>query len=192
MSDTRQAPDIPALLAAARRDAEGLRAELAHAEQEMQQALERQDFKAADKAKAKADAVRPHVMVAEGHVTALQQAADALEDHRRQEQEATEQRARREQAQGLMEAAQRREAEALEEMQRMLAEIKPAILAVRHLYQAALAAQDAATQARVDAHHTGITAGHIDPTVAVPVGPNQASVLPDWMPALREILRADL
>lgn len=145
---TRTAPDINAKLAEARAEAEQLRGELARAETDLAAAREREDYQAAERAKQQADALRPHLALADASVQALVGALAALDEQRRAEQVEAQRQAREEAAQRVINEAMAAEREAQEQAQRHFAEALAGLDAVRGSLQAAKAAEQAGAVAR--------------------------------------------
>lgn len=170
-STTRPAPNLQEKLTAAQREADELARELADAESAVALAVEEQRFADAEKAKATADAVRPHLALAQASVTALRQAAHDLDAHRRDAERAEQERIQREQAQQQMEEAAGRMRAAEDDVQRLLAEIGPALDAVRQIMHEAVLAEQRLGQARADGHTAGVAAGHVDPALPLPYPP---------------------
>lgn len=165
---TRPAPNIPEKLAEARREADELARQLAQAEADVALAVEEQRFADAEQAKARADGIRPHAALAQATVSALKQAADELDAHRREAERAEQERLQREQADAQHQDAKARRDAAQEDVQRLLAEIPAALDAVRAVIQEALMAEERLRNAQGDWHTSGIAAGHIDPTSPAP------------------------
>jgi chromosome segregation ATPase len=145
---TRPAPDLNGKLAEAHAEAETIRGELSQAEADLAGALEVQDFKAADEAKARVESLRPHVALAEASERALRDALTALDTQRQTEQAAAQRQAREEAAQAAVAQAMAAEQEVQEAARRHLAEALAGIDAVRGSLAAAKAAEMAGADAR--------------------------------------------
>ncbi|WP_406507641.1 hypothetical protein [Streptomyces sp. NBC_00212] len=148
---TRTPPDLDAKLADARTEAEKIRGELSSAEQDLAAALEREDFRAADEAKARVEAARVPMALAEANVQALQGAMAALDAQRQQAQAAAQRQARQEAAQRTLEAATATEREAEETAHRCMAEVTAGLEAIRAALVTAKAAEQTAHGARREA-----------------------------------------
>ncbi|MFJ9903930.1 hypothetical protein ACIRVK_13665 [Streptomyces sp. NPDC101152] len=164
-------------LAEARKEAQALRERLEGAEFELNKALEAKDYVTADRHKKAADEVREPLLVADAHVKALLAGVQELDQHRQAEQRAAQERQRREQAQRQFEEASAVEAEAMDEMDARIAEARAAYAALRQTMADAMAAQQRAGQARLEAHDWGKAAGYWAPDAARPALPNRATVL---------------
>jgi hypothetical protein len=173
----------------ARREAGDLRDQLAVADSELNEALERRDYAAAEGLKLAADALRQPLYISAATVTALEAAVKQLADHEAEQQRAAFERDRRDQAAAQHLQAREREAEAEEDLSRFLAEVPAAWGALADAMLSAIDAEQRVAQARRDAHSTGIVAGHFDPGLPVPVGPNRASARFESNRCLVEILR---
>jgi len=176
-------------LGEARKEAAELREQLAHAESDLTAALEDQDYPAAERHKKTADELRQPVLIAEAHVKALIAGVQELEAHRQAEQRAAQLREQQEQARRQFEEATAREAAAMDEMDEHLAQLRAAYGALRQIVGDAIAAQQRAGQARLDAHHTGVAAGIWPQDAATPAMPNRASAYLDYSPVLLQIMR---
>ncbi|TKA11747.1 hypothetical protein [Actinacidiphila oryziradicis] len=186
---TMTAPKLNERLEQARKEAKGLREQLAFAESDLAKALEDRDYAAAEDHKKAADELRQPVLIAEAHVKALIAGAQELEAHRAAEQRATQEREQREQAGRQFEEATAREAQAMDEMNQHLAQLREAYVALRQIVSEAIAAQQRAGQARLDSHHAGIGAGIWAQDMPQPALPNHASVLIDYSPVLLQIMQ---
>lgn len=145
---TRTPPDLNGKLVDARSEAEALRGELTAAEADLAAAIEEQRFADAEEAKGRADAVRPHLALAEATERALGEAVHALGAHQRAAAEAAAQQARDEASMATLDAAMAAEREAEETARRCLAEALAGIDAVRESLTAAKAAELAGADAR--------------------------------------------
>ncbi|MHA6762065.1 hypothetical protein [Streptacidiphilus sp. PAMC 29251] len=184
---TRTAPDLNGKLADAAAQAEQLRTELNTAEADLAQALERQDYPAAESAKERTEAAWPHLALAEATRTALTAALHALDAHRRDAQAAASQLARDEAAQQAANSSRAAEQEARENSERHLAEALAGIEAVRGSLtlakladQQGYAARQTAAQALADLN--GTAAGPV-------VAPSWAGARIDRSELLTAILR---
>ncbi|MFB6567371.1 hypothetical protein [Streptomyces noursei] len=145
---TSTPPDLPGRLADARAEAEKVRGELSSAENALAAALERGDFKAADGAKQRVEALRPHLALAEATEKALSDAMAALDAHRQAEHAAAVRQAREEAAQRAFGRAAAAEREAQESAERHYAEALAGVEAVRVSLQAAKQAERDGAEAR--------------------------------------------
>ncbi|MDU8998204.1 hypothetical protein [Streptomyces mirabilis] len=182
-------PTLNERLAEAQREATGLRAQLENAEVELANALEDQDYATAERIKKTADELRQPVLIAEAHVKALIAGVQELEAHRAAEQRASQLRDQQEQARRQFEEATAREAAAMDEMDQHLAQLKAAYAALRQIVGDAIAAQQRAGQARLDAHSTGVAAGIWAQDSARPSLPNRATAYIDYSPVLMQIMQ---
>jgi len=180
---------LNARLDQARREADALGDQLAHADSELAEALERRDYAAAEGLKHAADELRQPHFIALANVTALEAAVQQLAEHEAEQQRAAQARDRRDQAAGMYERAREQEAEAMEDLDRCLAEVGPMYAALAMTLQAAIQAEQAVGQARRDAHSTGTVAGLLPEGMPMPVNPNKASARFDRVAVLVEILK---
>ncbi|MEU2859907.1 hypothetical protein ABZ672_16210 [Streptomyces mirabilis] len=191
MATTTAAPDITGRIEQAQREAVRLRGDLERAEGELAQALDAKDYRAAEKAKHRADDLRPHALLAEANVKALQDAASALDAHHRQENAVAIEKERQERYEAARAVHAVAEKEAIEEAERFLAETKASIAAARESLQAALAAEARAGQARRSSSQAAIDAGLEQPSMYGPSVPNRVRAHIDASQLLAEILRTN-
>ncbi|NUR02555.1 MAG: hypothetical protein HOY79_40285 [Streptomyces sp.] len=185
---TMTATDISEQLGKARREAADLRMQLDQAEGELAQAVEAKDYSRADELKRRADDLRPHVLLAESSVTALQDAAAALDEHHRKEHATALEKERQERFGALRDAAAAAEREAVDEAERFLTETKAHIAAAAESLRAALGAEARAGLARREGQQAAIDAGWEQPSMYVSV-PNRVQAHIDTDQLLAEILR---
>ncbi|MFF2933536.1 hypothetical protein [Streptomyces mirabilis] len=188
---TMTAPDISAQLEQARREAADLRSKLNQAEGELAQAVEARDYGRADKLKQRAADLRPHVLLAEANAKALQDAASALEEHRRQENAAEIERERQERYEAACAQYAEVERESIAEADRLFSEAKDRIAEARQSLQAALVAEGRAGQARRDTHQAAVEAGLEQPRMYGPAAPNRVRAHIDASELLAGILRTN-
>lgn len=186
---TMTAPNIGERLEQARREAADLRTKLDQAEGELAQAVEGKDYGRADELKRRADDLRPHVLLAEASVTSLQNAANALEEHRQRENAAAIEKERQERYEAARATFVAVEREAIAEAERLFEESKATIAAARESLQAALAAEGRAGQARRDAYQAAVDAGFEQPSMYGPTAPNWVRARVDADELLAGILR---
>ncbi|TKA13193.1 hypothetical protein [Actinacidiphila oryziradicis] len=179
---TRTAPDLNGKLVEARSEAETIRGELSQAEADLAAALEVQDFRSAEEAKGRADAVRPHLALAEATERALGEAVHALGAHQRAEAETAARQAREEASRATLAAAMAAEREAEETARRCLAEALAGVDAVRDSLTAAKAAEVAGGDARQAANEAR---AELEGTA-----PSPHRVMPSW--ASSRIERSEL
>lgn len=184
--------DLATKMAEAQHEARALHEQLAQAELELSEALEDRRYADAETLKQRVDALRQPVLIADAHVTALDAGMAALRAQQEADQRASVDRERKAQAESLMEIARGKEAEARDDVERLLAEIPVAYRELRRLMAEAEDAQNRTAQAMVDFHHSGIAAGHIDPTVPAPWGWNRATAWIESNPALITVRRTEL
>lgn len=182
------APDLHGRLAEARTEAEKVRGDFSKAENDLAAAIEREDYPAADEAKQRVEALRPHMALADAGVKALTDALAALDAQRRQEQAAAQRQVREEAAQRVVNEAMASEREAEETARRHLAEALAGLEAVRVSLLAAKQAEQAGGQARreVATAQAELTGGTVPPYIATP---NWASARIDRSPLLVALLR---
>lgn len=151
------APDLNGRLAEARSEAEKVRGELSKAENDLAAAVDRGDYPAAEKAKQRVEALRPHMALADASVKALAEAMAALDTQRQAEQAEAQRQAREEAARRVIDEAVAAEREAEESANRHMAEALAGLEAVRASLQAAKQAEQdggnarrAAAQAQAD------------------------------------------
>ncbi|MET7781506.1 hypothetical protein ABZU94_07240 [Streptomyces mirabilis] len=186
---TTTAPNIGQQLDAAQREAHGLRTELDRAEGELAQALERKDYETAAALKQKADDVRPHVMLAEAQVQALQSTVEALAEHQRRENAAAVEKERQERAQAIQVEAMAAERKALEESARLFDEAKAGVGKLRDLLRSALHVEQQAGHHRQTAYQARIDAGLEEPSMYGVAVPNHVQAGVDESRLLTEIFR---
>jgi hypothetical protein len=170
MAATMTAPDLHGRLADARTEAEKVRGDLSKAENALAAAVERGDYPAAEEAKQRVEALRPHMALADASVRALTDALAALDAQRQQEQAAAQRQAREEAAQRAYNEAVAAEREAEEAANRHMAEALAGLEAVRVSLQAAKQAEQAGGNARRAAvqAQAELTGGTPPPTVITP------------------------
>ncbi|MFJ8309814.1 MULTISPECIES: hypothetical protein [unclassified Streptomyces] len=187
---TRTPPDLPARLADARTETEKVRGELSQAEQDLAAALEREDFRAAEDAKSRVEAIRPHLALAEASQRALADAMTALDAHRQAEQAAAQRQALQEAAQRTLEAAMAAEREAEETAHRCMAEVAAGLEAIRASLMAAKQAEQVGGTARRNANTAQAELAGTPPIPYIST-PNWASARIARSPVLTAILRSD-
>jgi hypothetical protein len=187
---TKTAPDINGQLEQAQREARELRTRLDQFTGELAQAVEAKDYGRADELKRQADDLRPHVLLAEANTKALQDAASALDEHRRQENAVAIEKERQERYEAARAEHTAAEREAVTEAERLLEETKARIAAARESLQAALAAEARAGQARRSGHQAAIDAGLEQPSMYGVAVPNRVRAHIDADELLAAVLRS--
>lgn len=177
-------------LAEAQTQARQLREELDVTESELAQALEATDYRAADAAKQRAEDLRPHVLLAEANVAALTNAVNALQEHVRQGQATAVEQARQERLTAAHAAVHATEREAIEASERLLAEARASVNAAQATLRAALAAEQDAGTARVQAHQIAVEAGWEQPSAFGVSEPNLVKATLEASALLTQIFRA--
>ncbi|WP_089105482.1 hypothetical protein [Streptomyces hyaluromycini] len=186
---TRNAPNIGQQLAEAQREARDLRIELDRAEGELAQALEAKDYEAAAALKRKADDVRPHVLLAEAQVSAVQSTVAALAEHQRQENAAAAEKERQERAQAIQAEARAAEQQALEESARLFDEAKAGVGKLRDLLKQALLVEQQAGHHRQTAYQARVDVGLEAPSMYGISRPNYVQAGVDESRLLTDIFR---
>ena len=122
-------------------------------------AVERSDYRAADKLKAAIDPARVELAIAHANTEALRGALAATAAQREADARAIQQQRARDQAHGALAAARAAEQDALEEIARYRAEITVLLEAIRTDIAAALACEQRAGLARDDQYNALLTLG---------------------------------
>lgn len=186
---TMTAPDIPAQLEAAQRNARELRAEYDTAEGELAQAVEALDYERANTLKQRADELRPALLLSENQVRALEATAQALADHETQLHAAEREKERQARCDEIVAEATAAEQAALTEADRLLSEARAGLKAIAGTLRAAQAAEQAAGHHRQTAHQAQVEAGRQEWTRFALAMPNRVESAIDESPVFPAILR---
>jgi len=176
----------------ARRNATALRTEFDRAEGELAQAVEALDYDGAARLKQRADELRPSVILAENHVRALEQTAQALADHDAQLHAAEREKARQDACDVILVEAMAAEQAAIAEADLLLAQAREALWTIASTLRAAQVAEGAAGDHRRTVHQAQVDAGRLE-WARFPIGmPNRVEVAIDESPIFPTILRISL
>lgn len=159
-------------LGPAKETATQLRAQLSALESDLAQALEAKDFGRAEKAQQGANGLRPAVLLAEAHATALGAAVAALRAHDEQENATAVQRDREARAETDRAAAMASEREAHADAQRHLEAAQAAVKEAAASLRQAFAAEARETGFRQEINRIEVEAGWVEPS-AFGVSPAQ-------------------
>ncbi|MFK0217756.1 hypothetical protein ACIQWN_06115 [Streptomyces vinaceus] len=177
-------------LETARAEAKRLRAELASHESTLTQALEAKDYRRAEDAQQKANALRPAVLLAEAQVSAFQAASHALQAHRDAESAAARQREAEEHADAQLAQAAAGEREAHNLAEAYLEAAREAIADAAAALRKAFEAERRESECRRSIHEIEVSAGRADRAGFTNFEVNNVQPVVDLSPALTAIQRS--
>ncbi|MFI1148702.1 hypothetical protein [Streptomyces sp. NPDC020817] len=177
-------------LAEARRKAGELRAQLAGLENDLAQALETRDYRAAENAQTAANGMRPAVLLAEAQVAAYEAATKALSEHQERENAAALQQEKQERAEAARAEAMAGERDAHAEAQKHLEAAQKAVEEAGAALRRAFAAEARETGFRQEIHRIEVEAGWVEPAAFGVGGAQTVQPVIDLSPVLTAIRRS--
>jgi hypothetical protein len=178
---------LQAQLDETRREAHRLAEQLAGLEAKLDAAVKGQEYALAEDLKAEIDEMRPAWVLAEAQARAMQDVLGQVAWEQAAREAAVIAERHREQARAEYDRAAEAEQEAVAAMHRHLADVEPGLVAVQESIRAALAAQAAATAAKMAAYQAQVALGERGPGARIH-GPNDASFRVERSAILRHLV----